>query len=435
MTSSHAPHVLVLGINYPPEHTGVSPYTGAMARGLAVRDFDVTVVTTHPHYPEWKVHSGYGGWSRRERLDGVDVERVRHYVPTKPQGVRRLLSEASFGARVSSRRWRRPDAIVAVSPALIASAMASARAQLTHRGTPLVVWVQDLYTVGMAETGRTSAAAVGAMRRIERWLLRRADKVVVIHQRFADRIAAEFGVPRDRIEVIRNWTHLGPQKPVDVAATRAAHGWQDDETIVLHAGNMGVKQGLENVVDTARLAAERGDRVRFVLLGTGSQLKSLEAAGRGIPNLQFIAPLGDADFAATLGSADLLLVNELAGVSEMAVPSKLTSYFASGRPVVAATDPTGITAQEVLTADAGIVVPAGDPDALLDAVRTLAEDHAERDRLGANGCRYREAVLGEGAAIDGLADLLQRVITGDTSGARPDASPFATPENDRGRIG
>ena len=405
-----SPRVVVLGLNYPPEKTGISPYTGSMARGLARRGFVTRVLTTHPHYPDWKVQPGYGQWSRSEQIDGVAVTRLKHYVPCRPKGVRRALSEASFGARVAASAWHGPDAIVVVSPALISSVLSAMRAKLTHRKTPLVVWVQDLYTLGMVETGHAGALSVRVISALEGWLLRNADRVVVIHERFAKRVADDFGVPRERIEVVRNWTHLAPAPEVDVASAREKLGWAPGETVVLHAGNMGVKQGLHNVVDAARLAAERELPVRFVLLGHGSERDRLKDLGQGLCTLEFLSPLNDADFAAALASADSLLVNELPGVSEMAVPSKLTSYFSAGRPVVAATDLGGITAEEVRTADAGVVVPAGDPEALLGAVTALAADPGRAERLGKNGCLYRMTVLDEESAINRFSEMLMRLI-------------------------
>ncbi len=213
------------------------------------------------------------------------------------------------------------------------------------------------------------------MSALEGWLLRSADRVVVIHDRFATRVVEDFGVParprrgRAQLDASASRARVSTSRP-------RGHdfGWSPGETVVLHAGNMGVKQGLDNVVHAARLASERQLPVRFVLLGHGSQCERLKLAGAGIDALQFLAPLDDADFTAALASADSLLVNELPGVSEMAVPSKLTSYFSAGRPVIAATDVGGITADEIRAADAGVVVPAGDPEALLDAVIALASD-------------------------------------------------------------
>ncbi|OJV98173.1 MAG: glycosyltransferase WbuB [Microbacterium sp. 67-17] len=408
-----SPRVLVVGINYPPEHTGIAPYTGSMSRGLARRGIAARVITAHPHYPDWKIKPGYGQWSRSEHLDGVAVKRVRHYVPNPPKGARRLASEVSFGARSTVSRWGSPDAIVVVSPAMISSAMAALRAKALHRSAPLIVWVQDLYARGMVETGQGGRAAQG-LAAIEGRLLRSADRVVVIHDRFADIVARDFGVDRDRIIVVRNWTHLAPFPPIDVAATRKRFRWKPDETVVLHTGNMGVKQGLENVIDAARVTEHYRDPVRFVLVGDGGEREKLQELARGVAPLQFVPPLDDADYAAALKSADILLVNELAGVAEMAVPSKLTSYFQAERPVIAATDPSGITAAEVRAADAGLVVPAGDPEALRNAALELRANPDRATRFGVNGLHYRQTVLEEETAITKFADMLYEVtMTGD----------------------
>jgi glycosyltransferase involved in cell wall biosynthesis len=217
------------------------------------------------------------------------------------------------------------------------------------------------------------------------------------------------GVPADNVTVIRNWTHLKPTPAADLSATRAQHGWRDDETVVLHCGNMGAKQGLDNVIAAAREADERGLPVRFVLVGNGSERDRLVAAAQGVERIQFVGSLDDDAFQATLASADVLLVNEKEGVSEMAVPSKLTSYFNAGRPVVAATDPAGITAAEVEAAQAGIVVPAGQPAMLVEAAWRLREDPRSADHFGANGLEFRRTVLDESHAVEALAALLDRL--------------------------
>ncbi|MER7796462.1 glycosyltransferase [Microbacterium sp. NPDC096154] len=411
--------MLVLGLNFFPEPTGISPYTSAMARGVFRSGLPTRVLTAHPHYPDWRIREGYGQWSRDEVVNDVQVRRLLHYVPGRPKGARRLLSELTFGARLVLSRWGSPDVIVAVSPALFSTAVAAVRAKLSRRRVPFVVWVQDLYALGLSETGQGGGATLRLIRAVEGALLRRATRVVVIHDRFAARVRDDFAVDPQRIEVIRNWTHLAPAPDIDVPAARARFGWHEDETVVLHAGNMGVKQGLDNVVDAARLAAKRGERVRFVLLGDGSEKGRLRAWAGDLPTIEFIPPLDDASFAQALAAADVLLVNELPGVAEMAVPSKLTSYFSVGRPVLAATDLAGITAEEVRAADAGAVVPAGDPAALLDGVIALRADAENAARLGRNGRKYRDTVLDEGHAISRWVALINSVALSNTHPSRP----------------
>lgn len=407
---------LVFGLNYPPETTGISPYTGAMAAGLAKRGHNVRALVAHPHYPEWKIASGYGQWSTRENLNGVRVDRLRHFVPRVPSPLPRALSELSLGLRQVFSRWGRPTSIIAVSPALLSSAIVRLRALMTHSNTPFVVWVQDLYALGVVETGQGGGVAARLIGSIERWLLRSATTVVVIHERFAERVHNDFGVAKNHIRVVRNWTHLHPLPPADVAAVRRSYGWSDDDVVVVHTGNMGVKQGLDHVVNAGRLAHQEGARVRFLLVGNGSQREELQRrVDDQTTTTQIVPPLDSDAFGALLQSADILLVNELPGVAEMAVPSKLTSYFASGRPVLAATDASGITAHEVRAAGAGIVVPAGDPAALLAGARRLAADRDAAARLGANGRRYRETVLAEASAIQRFDSLLRDLTTDDAA--------------------
>ncbi|WOF22265.1 glycosyltransferase [Microbacterium betulae] len=400
---------VVLGMNYPPESTGISPYTGGLARGLARRGITTQVLTAHPHYPAWRIDEGYGQWKRAERSEGVEVLRLRHYVPARPRGLARLLSEVTFGIRLATTPWGSADAVVAVSPALFATWIATARARLTHRDAPFVVWVQDLYGQGMSQLEGDGLAA-RILRSAERRLLNGADHVVVIHDRFRARVRDDLGVDDSRISVVRNWSHVDRTPPTDPTGTRALLGWGPHERIVLHAGNMGLKQGLDNVVAAARAAHERGSAVRFVLLGDGSERERLHREAAELPSLTFTPALGDDLFLAALGAADVLLVNERPGVTDMAVPSKLTSYFAAGRPVLAATDAHSITADEVRAAGAGVVVPADEPIALLDAALALCHDAPAALRLGASGRRYCETVLDAEHAVDRFAELLSDVV-------------------------
>ncbi|MFB8228361.1 glycosyltransferase [Cellulosimicrobium sp. NPDC055967] len=412
--------VLVIGANYAPEPTGNAPYTSALSRALAARGARVSVLTTFPHYPEWRVRAGYRGWSRRERVDGVEVLRLRHYVPRSPSSVRRLLAELSFGVRSATTRWPDTDVVLLVSPSLFAAAVAMlrlrtgcARRAARADAPGVVLWTQDLYSLGVEETGAASGRVARLVGAVERCVARGADAVVAIHERFARHLGESLRVDAAALRVVRNWTHLAPDAVLpDRATVRAAHGWGDDETVVLHAGNQGVKQGLENVVEAARLADAQGARVRFVLLGDGSRRAALESAGRGVLRLQFVDPLPDAEFRAALAASDVLLVNELAGLAEMSVPSKLTSYFDAARPVLAASSEGSTTAAELRASGGGVRVDPQDPQALVDAVRALAADPGRRDRLGSAGRRYRDETLTEDAAVDAFATVLRQHARG-----------------------
>jgi glycosyltransferase involved in cell wall biosynthesis len=392
--------VTVFGLNYSPEPTGIAPYTAGLAEGLANRLRGVQVVTTHPHYPGWRRAEGYGGWATDETIKGVDVHRVRHFIPNGKNNLARIVSELTFGFRCVIAPLKKADRVILVSPALFSSVMTLARMRLLHRQVPVVVWVQDLYSAGIGETGAGGSLVARIIRRVESALLRGADGVVVIHDRFRRVLVEDLNVPAETVEVVRNWTHLPPTEDFDRKRSRQRRGWGVDETVVLHSGNMGSKQGLSNVVEAAALAQKLGERIRFVLMGDGGQRSALQEQAADVQTIEFIDPLPSEEFQTALSSADVLLVNELPGLREMAVPSKLTSYFNAGVAVLAATDRESITAEEIERSGGGLRVEPGNPLALLDGVRRLRDEAKLAAELGSKGQQFCRHVLSEKAALD-----------------------------------
>ena len=394
--------VLLIGLNYAPDRTGIPPYTTGAAEGLAGQGAEVRVITGYPHYPSWKIPPDYRGLTMREEIEGVPVLRLRHPVPADGNPLVRVAMELVFGLRAVFSGWGRPSVVLAVSPALLSTALVVARARLT--GVPVVVWVQDIYTLGVTETG---AGGFGSrpLRAVESWTMRSATRVIGIHQRFKRFLTEQLGVAEDRVDVVRNWTHV-PASRGRSEETRVRLGWNPDHTIVLHAGNMGAKQNLQSVVRASRIAAEQEAPVTFVLLGDGHRKSELVAMGSN-SRLQFLDPLPDGEFESALASADVLLVNELPGMTEMSVPSKLTSYFSTGLPVLAAVDPGSVTAEEIESSGGGRCVAADDPEALLAAALALREGDLAAG-LGAAGLRYQTTELGSAAAMDRLRASLAR---------------------------
>lgn len=386
----------IFGLNYAPEQTGNAPYTTSLAERLVADGTPVSVTTAHPHYPAWRVSEGYGGWKTVDEVNGVHLTRLAHYVPKNPKGIMRLLSEVTFGVRTFFSHLDKKAPALLVSPALFSSWIMGLRLRLS--GVPYGIWIQDIYSLGVQETGGSGIVAK-IMTKVESAALRRAGGVVVIHDRFKAYVVDHLGVDPEKVTVIRNWTHLPEQPAIDRDAFRAQYDWAPDQTVVLHAGNQGVKQALENVVEAAQLAQAQNAPVLFVLLGGGSEHEKLRALAGDCTHIRFLASLPTEDFQRAMASADILLVNEDGGIAEMAVPSKLTSYFTTGLPVLVATDERSITAQEVRTAEAGLRVDPSAPQALVDGALTLAADPELRTRLGEAGRRFREENLSTESAI------------------------------------
>jgi colanic acid biosynthesis glycosyl transferase WcaI len=403
------PRVVIFGINAFPEVIGIAPYTSKLVTFLGDAGWEVELVTGLPHYPEWQVPANYQiPWRRSESTGSVMTIRLRHAVPDRQTAARRGFYEATFFANGMAKRpfARTPDLFIGIVPSLSGGMLAAAYGARYRR--PSIIVVQDLMANAAAQSGMAGGGkAAGATRMLEGSTLRRADHVVVVSNAFRETIR-NYRVPVERITELRNWSHFG-EPTGDRERTRAAMGWQPDETVILHAGNMGLKQGLENVIQTARLARAADPSMRFVLVGGGSQRERLERLAGGLPNFTFLDPLPEDDFPNMLAAADLLLVNERASVIDMSLPSKLTSYFRAGRPVIAAV-PNGSTAAEIRRSRAGIVVAAEAPGELLNAIHQLAADPARASELGAAGRRYAHEVLCEAAVLANYERLFQKVI-------------------------
>ncbi|MGA3056498.1 MAG: glycosyltransferase [Candidatus Limnocylindrales bacterium] len=400
-------HILFAAINYWPEPSGNAPYTTGLAEHLAQSGHRVSVITGFPHYPSWHVDAAYrGGLRRREVIEGVEVIRRRHYVPARQSVVGRGMYEATFLLHGLFCRVDPPDVVVGVVPSLSGGALARIFSARWH--VPYGVIVQDLMGRAAEQSGMAAGGRVaGGVSRLEGWTLHRARAVGVVSPSFVPYLRS-LGVPARRIIDLPNWI-VRPAVKASVAETRQRLGW-GTEQIVLHAGNMGLKQGLEQVLDAAELAAASEPLIRFVLLGDGNQRASLQRAAAHLRNVQFLPSQPDDDYAAALAAADVLLISQRSTVADMSLPSKLTSYCVAGRPIVAAVRNDGATYREIQRTGAGMTVPAGDPDALLRALASLRSDPALAARLGKAGASYAATALTSSEGLERGRRFVERLL-------------------------
>jgi colanic acid biosynthesis glycosyl transferase WcaI len=354
------------------------------------------VATGYPHYPEWRLPP-HARLARRERYGTAEVRRRLHYVPsTQTAGHRALYEGSLFALGLTALPLRpRPDIVIGTCPSLAAGALA-ATAAAAYR-IPYVLVFQDLMGQAALQTGIPGGARVsGLVGRVELGLARRAGAVGIIAEGFRSYLEAG-GVPTDRIHRLRNWTRRTPPTET-VEQTRARLGWRHDELVCLHGGNLGRKQGLDNVLDAAALL--RGAGVRIVFAGDGNDRERLEQRAQALEldTVQFVELQPPGLWESVMQASDVLLVNQRPSVTDMSLPSKLTSYFAAGRPIVAAASADSETAREIEAAGAGIVVAPDDPTALRDAVISLRM-RTEATELGDNARRYAESALSRENAL------------------------------------
>lgn len=395
--------ILFLGINYWPDATGIAPFTTRRCEYLASRGHEVAIYTTFPFYPEWRVRREYRGRIfARELHNGVEILRSAIYVPRKVTSTRRILHEASYVASSLARALgaRKPDLLFAVSPPLAVGASAFLLSRL--KAVPYVFHVEDLQPDAAMDLKMLRSPLLSRpLYALERFAYRHAALVSTLTEGMRRRIVAK-GVPESKVQVSPHWADPALfEVPIAGGGERFRRAFGlEDKFLVLHAGNMGVKQGLEVVLGAADRSRARPD-ISYLLVGDGVMREALEerAKALALPNLRFLPLQPGAVFLDMLAAADVCLVTQQRSVTDIVFPSKVETLLSAGRPVVASLNSSSEVARVLAQSGAGEVVAAEDPDALLGAIRTLQGESGRRRTMAERGRAYarqrwdRESIL------------------------------------------
>ncbi len=408
--------ILINTINFAPELISTGKYIGEMAEWLAERGHDVRVVTAPPHYPEWKVREGYSPVAfGREFTEGVNIWRCPTWVPARPTGIKRLAYLGTFAASslpvmLSQARWK-PDAIVVIAPPLFSMFSAWITARMCGAATLLRVLdfeVDAAMDLGMLPKGRVRNFFYG----VESMLMRSATQVTTLTEPMRKRVINK-GVPENRTWLSPDWSDVEFVRPMPRDnEVRRKFGAGPEDVLVMHAGNMGEKQGLELMLDAAEKLRGRGE-IKFVLAGGGAVRHKLEeyAEERRLSNVRFFPVQPLERLPLMLAAGDIHLVIQRREAADLVMPSRLTNILAAGKASIATAD-AGTALHEVLDAhDCGVNTPPGDADALVSAITALAENAEERERLGRNARKYAEGHLDKHALLTRLEERL-REMTG-----------------------
>ncbi|EDX9716597.1 colanic acid biosynthesis fucosyltransferase WcaI [Salmonella enterica subsp. salamae] len=388
--------ILVYGINYSPELTGIGKYTGEMVAWMAREGHEVRVITAPPYYPQWKVGERYSAWRYRREEGEATVWRCPLYVPKQPSTLKRLLHLGSFALSsffplMAQRRWK-PDRIIGVVPTLFCTPGMRLLAKLS--GARTVLHIQDYEVDAMLGLGMAGKGKRGSVARLatafERSALRNVDNVSTISRSMMNK-AREKGVAAEKILFFPNWSEVARFQDVndaDVTALRQQLGLPEDKKIVLYSGNIGEKQGLEKVIDAAERLRDRP--LIFAIVGQGGGKARLEnmARERGLANIKFL-PLQPYDaLPALLKMGDCHLVVQKRGAADAVLPSKLTNILAvGGNAVITAEAHTELGQLCARYPGIAVCVEPESADALVDGIsqvlampknNTMAREYAER---------------------------------------------------------
>jgi putative colanic acid biosynthesis glycosyltransferase WcaI len=407
--------ILVLGINYWPEQTGIAPFTTGRCEYLAARGHQIVVCTAVPYYPDWRIA---GGYERRflvnEERKGVTILRSRIYVPQRVTSFRRMLHEASFIATslVRALAQKRPDLMLVISPPL---GLALCAIILRRRWRiPYIFHVPDLQPDAAVDLGMiTPAPLIRALYALERLAYSNAAMISTLTDGMRHRIISK-GIQSDKVKLFSDWAapeffQIAPEE--NGANFRRTHAL-GESFLVLHSGNMGYKQGLDVVLDVAELSRHDA-QINYLMVGNGVAQASLKqrASVRALPNVRFLPLQAQPQFMDLLAASNVSLITQQRVVADIVFPSKTLTFMAAGRPLIASVNPQSEIARAVKDARAGLVVEPENPSALFHAIDLMRNHEDERYAMAGRAREYARARWDRDQVLAQTATQLEALVS------------------------
>jgi len=383
---------------YRPELIGSGPFCADLAECLAANGHDVRVLTNLPHYPGRTVFPGYANGAAREDVRGLPVHRLPTRVPQNGSARERLLSEGHFllqaGRALAGGSVARASLVLSLCPSIFAALLGNLARAPGGRHIAIVHDIQSGLARGLGMLGGSLPAA---LQRLERFVLNRADLIVVLSDRMRDHLRAS-GVTAP-IEVFPIW--------VDIEAIYPLPANGKNRPTLVYSGNFGRKQGLDQILDLAARLQETRPDITIVLRGRGSQSEHLtaEIAARRLGNVRIADLVPPERLNDGLAEGDIHLVPQDPEAADFAVPSKIYNIMAAGRPFIATARPGSVLWRLQEECGGFVCVPPHDAHRFCEVVTALAENVVLRQEMGARARNFvvercaKSRVLGELMAV------------------------------------
>lgn len=407
--------ILVFGINYSPDLTGIGKYTGEMCSFLAAKGHQVTMVTAHPYYPHWELHSDYPKFVwKKEKIDGVKVYRCPLYIPSDPTAIKKIIHESSFiisafPVWLSMFFKKKHDYVIGINPPFHLTVFPLVYKWV--KGAKMVSHIQDLQidVVKDLEIIRNQTL-LKAMFGVESYFLKKSNSVSTISLGMQRKIASK-GIESHKQWMFPNWVDVDFIKPIPKEnSLREDFGLKESDKVVLYSGNMGEKQGLEAILEVAEKFKSQ-ENLKFVIVGSGGAKSRLEemAGEMELKNVQFFPLQPYEDLARLLAIADVHLVLQKEEASDLVMPSKLTGILSAGGVALITALPKTSLYEQVKKHEMGVLINPGSNEALYHGIKDCLES-VDVEKIKFNARNYalkylaKDSVLGkfEQDLIEGL---------------------------------
>jgi colanic acid biosynthesis glycosyl transferase WcaI len=405
--------VIIWGVNYHPEPTGIGPQTTHLAETLAGMGYEVTVVTAFSYYPAWMKDSrDEGRLFRRDEIKGVSIRRCWLYVPDQPNFIKRVAQQLSFvmSSTLQLMFMESPSFYIGVCPPFLVGPVLRLLSKI--KKAPYAVHLQDDEIGAAYETAGLSVLAHDRLRIVEHFGFRGAKVLSTISPLMKERI--EQRLERHHIKadvlILSNKAHASGKW--DLSKARELRASFPCRRLLLYSGNLGDKQVLDDVVEA--VARYPKEQLMLVICGDGAQRKRLAklVESKGCDNIRFQSLLSDDDHECYLAAADVCILSEKTQRGKWLSPgicfaSKLLSYFKHAKPVLVYAGNESEVLGIVREYGCGFFLREAGLDALLQ--ECVDAESEELSAMGIAGHVYYESFLSKYKPMTWIA-LMERKI-------------------------
>jgi glycosyltransferase involved in cell wall biosynthesis len=279
----------------------------------------------------------------------------------------------------------------------------------------VIMLVQDVYPdIAIAlGTFKAGSPVTRALDWINRQVLKRSDRIVVLSQCMRTRIAAKLDDGDSRIDVIHNWADGTSIRPLDGEHNPFSieHNL-GDSFVVLFSGNLGRVNEFSTVLEAARLLAEHRDVV-FLFVGEGvaeSEIREF-CARHHLSNVRLLPYQPRNTLRYSLAAGDALLITLKDGLAGFSVPSKAYAIMAAGRPLLFVGDLSSDIARIITENRCGAVVSSGDSGGLAKVISAWSSNRSALDEIGSSARALFEERFDRTRAVNAYLETFAKCIT------------------------
>ena len=409
--------ILLIGYNFWPEPTGIGKYSGEMIEWLAKNGAQCTVITSYPYYPYWRIQPPYRSkrffYSTERKNIGTGSIRILRcpvYIPKNPSGLKRMFQDATFflsstaAVKYIALTRARHQITLAISPSFFVGFPALIYRLL--RRNKVLYHIQDLQIEAAEQLGMIkSPILLSTLYRLEKYILKRVNAVSTISEAMAKKVEEK---SQEKVHLIPNWSDTEFFRPIqNKSELKKEFGFDSNKKVVLYSGAIGKKQGLEMILNAAETFSESG--TQFVICGTGpySEIIQKKALERTIQNLCFLPLQPLEQFNRFLNMADVHLVIQKSGASDLLLPSKLTNIFSvGGLALITATKGTFLY-QLNEDHNLAVVVEPENQEAFNEGLKETLLLRSKNDERIMNARSYAEKYLNKNSVMSLLSNVFK----------------------------